>query len=142
MEDLQNYLKEKLEEFKHTYNVEYHLNSYSDRHIKQQWKADNERMYNQWLSVKDVSGVMRFVNGFIGTVEQYENIKGVSSDAYDMNLALYKSVNAIQKMTQCYDMKEFDFCTFKKDDIDGLFSILYNGLDKMENVNMRRAMQD
>lgn len=35
MNDLQDYLKEKLVDFNKTYNAEYHLNSYFDRHIKQ-----------------------------------------------------------------------------------------------------------
>ena len=36
MEELQEYLKEKLNEFRKTYNAEYHLNTYSDRELKRQ----------------------------------------------------------------------------------------------------------
>ena len=75
-------------------------------------------------------------------VKQYQNIKGLFSDAYDMDLALYKAVSAIQKMAQCYDFDDFDFHTFGKEDIDNMFAVLYQWLEEMKNVNMRRAMQD
>ncbi len=142
MEDLQEYLKDKLSEFNKTYNAEYHLNSYFDRHIKSQWKEDYKRVQGQWQSVKSISDVQRYVNGFAATVKQYQNIKGLFSDAYDMDLALYKAVSAIQKMAQCYDFDDFDFHTFGKEDIDNMFAVLYQWLEEMKNVNMRRAMQD
>lgn len=142
MGDLQEYLKDKLSEFNKTYNAEYHLNSYFDRHIKSQWKEDYKRVQGQWQSVKSISDVQRYVNGFAATVKQYQNIKGLFSDAYDMDLALYKAVSAIQKMAQCYDFDDFDFHTFEKEDIDNMFVALYQWLEEMKNVNMRRAMQD
>lgn len=142
MEDLQEYLRDKLSEFNKTYNAEYHLNSYFDRHIKSQWKDDYKRVQGQWQSVKSISDVQRYVNGFAATVKQYQNIKGLFSDAYDMDLALYKAVSAIQKMAQCYDFDDFDFHTFGKEDIDNMFTALYQWLEEMKNVNMRRAMQD
>lgn len=142
MEDLQEYLKDKLSEFNKTYNAEYHLNSYFDRHIKSQWKNDYKRVQGQWQSVKSISDVQGYVNGFVVTVKQYQNIKGLFSDAYDMNLALYKAVSAIQKMAQCYDFDDFDFHTFGKEDIDNMFAVLYQWLEEMKNVNKRRAMQD
>lgn len=142
MEDLQEYLKDKLSEFNKTYNAEYHLNSYFDRHIKSQWKDDYKRVQGQWQSVKSISDVRRYVNGFAATVKQYQNVKGLFSDAYDMDLALYKAVSAIQKMAQCYDFDDFDFHTFEKEDIDNMFVALYQWLEEMKNVNMRRAMQD
>lgn len=140
--NVQEYLEGKLTEFNNKHNAQSKLNSYSNRDIKRQWKEDSKRIYNQWLSVKSISDVKRFVNGFTGTVKQYENVKGLFSDAYDMDLALFKAVNAIQKMTQCYDIEDFDFHKFTKEDIDELFNTLYDGLEKMNNVNMHRAMQD
>ncbi|WP_097015548.1 hypothetical protein [Anaerocolumna aminovalerica] len=142
MEDLQEYLKEKLKEFKKAYNAEYHLNTYSDRELKRQWKSDSERVRGQWQSVKSISDVKRYVNGFVETVKQFQNIKGLFSDAYDMDLTLYRAVSAIQKMAQCYDIEDFDFHTFGKEDIDELFITLYTWLEEMKNVNMRREMQD
>ena len=59
-----------------------------------------------------------------------------------MDLALYRAVSAIQKMAQCYDFDDFDFHTFGKEDIDNIFDTLYQWLEEMKNVNMRRAMQD
>lgn len=142
MEDLQEYLKGKLTEFNRTYNAEYHLNSYSDRYIKRQWKEDSKRTQGQWQSVNSISDVTRYVNGFAATVKGYQGIKGIYTDAYDMDLALFKAVSAIQKMAQCYDIDDLDFHTFSKEDIDDMFDALYNNLDAMKNVNLRRAMQD
>ena len=142
MEDLQEYLKEKLKEFNKAYNAEYHLNTYFDRELKRQWKSDYERTRGQWQSVKSISDVKRYVNGFVGAVKQYQNVKGLFSDAYDMDLALYRAVSAIQKMAQCYDIDDFDFQMFGKAEIDDMFNVLYEWLKEMQNVNIRRAMQD
>lgn len=142
MEDIQKYLQEKLAELNKTYDVEYHVNSYFDKYIKKQWKDDYERVRSQWQSVNSISDVVRYVNGFAATVKQYRNVKGLFSDAYDMDLALYRAVSAIQKMTQCYDMDDFDFHTYEKSDIDDMFTTVYVWLEEMKNVNMCRAMQD
>lgn len=142
MNELQDYLKEKLNEVKKTYNAEYHLNSYFDRELKRQWKIDYERTRAQWQSVKSIADVKRYVNGFVGNVKQYKNVRGLFSDAYDMDLALYRAISAIQKMAQCYDMDDFDFRAFGKEEIDDMFSVLYKWIEEMRNVNMRRAMQD
>lgn len=142
MEDLQEYLKKKLSEFNKTYNAEYHLNSYFDRHIKKQQREDYKRIQSQWQSVKSISDVRGYVNGFAVTVKGYQNVKDVFTDAYDMDLALFKVVSAIQKMAQCYDMDDFDFHTFSKEDIVDMFGALHKNLDAMKNVNMRRTMQD
>ena len=83
-----------------------------------------------------------YVNGFKATVKQYQDIQGIFTDAYDMDLALYRAVSAIQKMAQCYDIDEFDFHTYSKDNIDKVFLTLDECLDKMKNVNMQRVMQD
>lgn len=69
MEDLQEYLKDKLPEFNKTYNAECYLNSYLNRHIKSQWKEDYKRIQGQWQSVKSISDVQRCVNGFATTVK-------------------------------------------------------------------------
>ena len=142
MENLQEYLKSRLSDFYQKYNVKAHLNAYTDREIKRQWKRDSQNIQQEWQNIKSLSDVERALNWFIGTVEQYENIRGIFSDAYDMDLTLYRATNAIQKMAQCYDFEKFDFNKCDKNGIDELFEKLYKGLDKMTNVNMRRAMQD
>ena len=142
MEDIQEYLQVKLREFNKRYNVENQLNMYFDREIKRRWKRDHQRASNQWQYIKSVSDVQRYINGFIGTVKQYQNIRGVFTDSYDMDLALYKAILSIRKMTQCYDFDGFDFSTYGKKEVDEMFDVLYEWLDKMNNVNIRRAMQD
>ncbi|MDD4370700.1 MAG: hypothetical protein PHD56_06485 [Anaerostipes sp.] len=142
MEDRQKYLQDKLKEFNRSYNALGHLNSYSDKQIKRQWKEESSRTQRQWQSIQSISDVTRYVNGFTGTVAQYKNIRGLFSDAYEMDLALYRAVNAIQKMAQCYDIDDFDFCNFSIDNIDKMFNTLYKGVEEMQKVNMHRAMQD
>lgn len=136
----EQYIKNKLAEINSTYNVLGHLGRYSDKDIKKRWKEDEKRTYNLWLSVKSVSDVERFVNQFIATVKQFENINGLFQDAYVMDLSLYRAENAIQKMAQCYNDDEFDFETFKENDIDNMFNTLYEGIKSMEKVNQHRAM--
>lgn len=142
MEDLQQYLRSKLDAFNKTYNVQQYLNSYTDKDLKHQWKYDRERVKGRWQDIKSISDVERCIVGFAATVERYQNIKGIFSDAYDMDLSLYEAVLAIQKMAQCYEFDNFDFHTFNKTDIDNMFVTLYKWLEEMKNVNMRRLMQD
>lgn len=142
MEDVQAYLKNKLEEFKKKYNVEYRLNFYADKELKRQWKIDKEKTKNQWQYINNVEDVISYIDGFIAKVEQYQNIKGIPSDSYDMDLALYKAILAISKMTQCYESNKCDFDSCGKKEIDEIFDTLYHWLEEMDNVNMRRMMQD
>lgn len=142
MENMQEYLKDKLEEFNKNYNVEQQLNMYNDKDLKRRWKSDHERAQWEWQFINDVTDVNRYINGFIGSVKHLQNIKGIFADSYDMNLALYKAILAIRKMAQCYEFSICDFGSCSKEDIDAMFDTLYQWLKKMNNVNMRRAMQD
>lgn len=145
MENLQNYLKEKILEFNKKYNVEQSLQYRStvDKEIKRRWENDYKYIRNQWQYIGSISDVMSRVDNFTGRVNYFKDKRGFYEDAYDMDLELYKAILAIRKMAQCYDIEDkFDFYMFGKDDIDNLFSTLYNGLKDMENINMRRSMQD
>lgn len=145
MENLQDYLKEKISEFNRKYDVEHSLEYFAtvNKDIKRRWKEDSVRIKSQWQYIKSISDVMLCVDGFIGRVDYFKDKKGIREDAYNMDLELYKAISAIRKMAQCYDLDDkFDFHTFNRTDIDNLFSILYNGLKDMKDVNMRRAMQD
>lgn len=90
MEDVQEYLKNRLNEFKQGYNAEYKLNSYCDKELKRRWKVDREKAKNQWQYINSVEDVRNYISGFIGQVEQYQNIKGIPTDTYDMDLAFIK----------------------------------------------------
>lgn len=142
MEDMQEYLKSKLEEFNKKYNVEQQLNAYSDKELKRRWKSDRERARREWQFINNATDVNRYITGFVGTVKQYQGIKGIFADSYDMDLALYRAILAIRKMAQCYDISSCDFATCGKEEIDEIFDTLYQWLEKMNDVNMRRAMQD
>ena len=142
MENIQEYLKEKIDHFNEKYNVENQLNRYFNKEIKHKWKIDQEKVKNQWQYIKSISDVRKYIDGFIGTVKYYQNIRGIYSDSYDMDLALYEAILAIKKMEQCYDFNGFDFNTYTKEDIDEMFDTLYKWLKEMDDVNIRRAMQD
>ena len=142
MSEMQSYLKEKLHEFNSKYNVKYKLSTCWDKELKRQWKRDCEEISAQWQEVNSVADIQKYVDWYAATVERYENIRGFYTDAYDMDLALYRAISAIQKMAQCYDMDRFDFHTFGKAEIDTLFEKLYETLKAMQDVNLRRAMQD
>lgn len=86
--------------------------------------------------------MQKYVNWFASTVARYENIKGIYTDAYDMDLSLYRAVYAIQKMALCYDNNNLNFHTFGKEEIDRMFSELYKALKEMQEINLCRAMQD
>lgn len=142
MSEMRDYLKNKLDEFNKNYNVEYKLNTCWDKDMKRQWKRDSEEIRSQWQNINSVTDVQKYVSWFASTVTRYENIGGVYTDAYDMDLSLYRAIYAIQKMAQCYDNKNLDFHTFDKDKIDRLFNELYISLKEMKEINLRRAMQD
>lgn len=144
MNELQQYLENELNKFNKIYDARYHVSRYMDKDLQRRWKKDQKSIDRYWQSIKSTDDVRQSVNIFIGTVESFENVsRGIIGDAYDMDLALYKAVTAIQKMTQCYDMSnDFDFYQFGKEDIDKMFETLYSGLKRMEKVNMNRAFQD
>lgn len=142
MEDVQSYLKNKLEAFKQKYNAEDKLNFYCDKELKRKWKVDQGKAKNQWQYINNVEDVKNYINGFIGQVEQYQNIKGIPADSYYMDLALYKAILAISKMAQCYESNKCNFDSCGKEEIDEIFDTLYHWLEEMNNVNMRRMMQD
>lgn len=144
MNELQQYLENELNKFNKKYDSGYHVSRYGNKDLQRRWKKDKKDINQYWQSIKSTDDVRRSVNIFIGTVESFENVsRGIIGDAYDMDLALYKAVTAIQKMTQCYDMSnDFDFYQFGKEDIDKMFETLYSGLKRMEKVNMNRAFQD
>lgn len=142
MEDVQSYLKNKLEAFKQKYNAEDKLNFYCDKELKRKWKVDQGKAKNQWQYINNVEDVKNYINGFIGQVEQYQNIRGIPEDSYYMDLALYKAILAISKMAQCYESNKCDFDSCGKEEIDEIFDTLYHWLEEMNNVNMRRMMQD
>lgn len=144
MKDLQKYLKEKLAELEKSYDLIHALKIESDSNndLRRRWERDYERTQAEWQSVKSISDVLGYVNRFEATVKQYQNVKAIFSDAYDMDLALYKAESAIQKMAQCFDVDRMDFHTFSQKDIDDMFNKLYNNIEAMQNVNERRALRD
>ena len=109
---------------------------------KKQWKKDREKIRLQWQEINSIFDVKTLIERYASTVKRYKDIRGVYTDSYDMDLALYRVVSAFQKMAQCYDYKELGFNECGKEEIDSLFDRLYQIFDDMEDVNMHRAMQD
>lgn len=83
-----------------------------------------------------------YIERYASIVENYQKIRGVYTDSYNMDLALYRVISALQKMAQCYDYETLGFNECSEEEIDALFDRLYQVFNDMEAVNMRRAMQD
>lgn len=144
MNDIKNYIIDKLTEFNDKYNVKHKLDSCwgNDKDMKRQWKRDCENVRLQWQDVNSVSDVKMYIERYASIVERYQNIRGVYLDSYYMDLALYRVISALQKMAQCYDYEALGFNGCNKEEIDALFDRLYQVFSDMEDVNIRRAMQD
>lgn len=142
MADLQKYINDKLQKFIQVYDVEGSLNLYNDKDLKRMWKKDSLKIKNQWQDIKCYMDVKEAVDSYVATVSRFQNIPGVLEDAYMMDIALYKAINAIKKMRQCYDSATFDFEEQSKENIDYLFDQLNFGEKLMQDINMRRLMQD
>ena len=123
---MKSYVKDKLAEFNTQYNVKYKLDSCwgNDREIKKQWKKDREKIRLQWQEINSIFDVKTLIERYASTVKRYKDIRGVYTDSYDMDLALYRVVSAFQKMAQCYDYKELGFNECGKEEIDSLFDRL------------------
>lgn len=139
MSEMKDYLESKLNEFKCKHDIQAKLNRY-DGEIKKQWKCDCERTRELWQEVNSVADVQDYIGRYVFLVEQEEQLKTTDLYTYDVDLALYRAVYAIQKMVRCFDMAGFDFGLLDKAAIDDLFASIYGAFAKMENVIVRRTM--
>ena len=137
MSEMKDYLESKLNEFNSKHNVHAKLNRY-DGDEKKRWKRDYERTRNLWQEVNSVADVKDYIDRYVFLVEQ-EELKTTDLYTYDVDLALYRAVYALQKMVHCFDMVGFNWNHLGKETIDDLFSEMYNSVEKMKNIITRRT---
>lgn len=141
MSKMKDYLDSKLNEFKREHNVHAKLNRY-DGDEKRRWKRDYERTRDLWKEINSVADVKEYIERYVVMVEREEQLRTNDLYTYDIDLALYRAVYAIQKMVHSFDMEGFDWNNLEKEAIDALFSELYNSVEKMKNTITRRASWD
>lgn len=141
---MKDYLDKKIADFKKYYNVQHHLSTYcnNDCDLNRRWKKDFNQIQNQWQDISSISKMQEYVDMYSSIVERCNDAKGIFIESYDMNLALYRAIKAIEKVANCYDRDGFDFNEFGQDEIDKLFAKLYYWTKEMQNISFRRSVQD
>ena len=110
----------------------------SDTEIRRLWKTEKEN-----------DNVMNLVNHFDGQVRFVEkNVpygSGHIEDGYNMALAEYRAIQGLRKMAQFINPSPFhktSFAPLSEIEIDELFDRMNSIIDRMNQQNLRRAMQD
>lgn len=145
MMEVQQYMLDKIRDFKtKVCNPEEHLNNMAgcDKEFKRMWKRDKESI--DYAGINNNAKVMDYVQRFEGSVCFVENhVKhGHIEDAYNMYESLYKALTALFKMAQNMDNPYCEFEEISIQEVDKIFINLELAVQRMENENMRRAMQD
>lgn len=141
MSEMKDYLESKLNEFNREHNVQAKLNRY-DGYEQKQWKRDREKTRDLWAKVNSITDVKEYIDRYVFMVEREERLRTNDLYTYDVDLALYRAVYAIQKMVHSFDMEGFDWNNLEKEAIDDLFSELYVSVEKMRNIITRRTSWD
>lgn len=145
MVDVQQYMLDKIKDFKvKICNPEAHLNvmASNDKEFKRMWNKMKESI--DYAGILDNAKVMDYIQRFEGSVCFVENHvkRGHIEDAYSMYESLYEALTALFKMAQNMDNP---YCKFEKisiQEVDDIFEKLEKIVKRMDNANMRRAMQD
>lgn len=145
MIELQKYMLDKISNFKaKVCNPEEQLNNMAscDKEFMRMWKRDKESI--DYAGITNNEKVMDYVQKFEGSVYFVENHvkRGHIEDAYNMYESLYKVLIALFKMAQNMDNPYCEFEEISIQDVDEIFNKLEKIAQRMENANMRRAMQD
>lgn len=143
--EIQDYLKDKIQEFKRTvYNPEEHMGgfTFNDKEYQKRWKKDKENI--DYSGIKNNEEVYRYITMFERQVDFFDTKvkRGIIEDAYIMNRELYYALTALFKMAQNLDNKFCDFKEISYEEVDQIFLRLSESVERMNEVNMRRACQD
>lgn len=124
---MKDYIKKKLEDFyEKCGNIESKLDRYDDIYQKQ-WKRDKDDISkNLYQQITSTSDVIQYIDYFLASVEREKSLSVLNLDIYDVELALYKAVYALEKMANHYDNNKCSFSIDEKQ-VDELF-------DKMEQA--------
>jgi len=143
MADIQKYMLDKISEFKSDVcNPEAYLHNMVnfDKELKRMWERDKGNF--DYAGIVDNEKVFDYVERFEGIVSFKEKCYvGCSEDTYEMYFSLYKVFVALNKMAKNFENSHCQFEEISIQRIDEIFDKLEELVRRMENVNMRRAMQ-
>ena len=150
---MKEYIEEKIQKIEQSLNIGYYLQSVaqSDPDLKRLWKEEVDNKNIKWRKINTNQDVINLIDRFDGAVSFVENnVKfgyGHIEDGYNMMLGLYNALQGLRKLAQFVDdlakpWSTTGFSEVTEAEVDEMFSRLNSIIVRMQNQNMRRAMQD
>ena len=151
IEEMKDYIIEKISEFEKKYHLQYYLNSLAsvDSEISKMWKQESSQNNECWRRINTNDDVIQLVDFFDRSVRFVEeNVRfgdGHIEDGYNMALAGYRAIQGFRKMAEFIDPKPWNksgFAELSETEVDTLFNRMNEIAERMNKQNLRRAMQD
>lgn len=148
---MKEYIEEKIKILERTSDPKGYLIrlASADTEIRRLWKAETEKDNTCWRNINSNDDVIDLIERFDGQVRFVEdNVPygcGHIEDGYNMALAEYRAIQGLRKMAQFIDSHTFNqtnFTPMSENEIDKLFDRINIIIDRMNQQNLRRAMQD
>lgn len=148
---MKEYIEEKIKKLQERGDPKGYLSrlASTDTEIRRLWKAEVQKDNTCWRNINTNADVIDLIECFDGRVRFVEdNVpygSGHIEDGYNMALAEYRAIQELRKMAQFIDPNPFNqthFTPISENEIDRLFERMNSIVDRMNNQNFRRAMQD
>ncbi len=148
---MKEYIEEKIKKLQERGDPKGYLSrlASTDTEIRRLWKAEVQKDNTCWRNINTNADVIDLIECFDGRVRFVEdNVpygSGHIEDGYNMALAEYRAIQGLRKMAQFIDPNPFNqtnFTPISENEIDRLFERMNSIVDRMNNQNFRRAMQD
>lgn len=148
---MKTYIEEKIKAIESTSDPRGYLVRLAsgDTEIRRMWKTETERDNICWRNINTNDDVIDLIDRFDGCVYFVEeNVpfgRGHIEDGYNMALAEYRALQGLRKLAQFIDTRPFNntnFMPMSENEIDELFNRMNRIIDRMNQQNLRRAMQD
>ena len=148
---MKEYIEEKIKKLQERGDPKGYLSrlASTDTEIRRSWKAEVQKDNTCWRNINTNADVIDLIEHFDGQVRFVEdNVpygSGHIEDGYNMALAEYRAIQGLRKMAQFIDPNPFNqthFTPISENEIDSLFERMNSIVDRMNNQNFRRAMQD
>lgn len=148
---MKEYIEEKIKKLQERGDPKGYLSrlASTDTEIRRLWKAEVQKDNTCWRNINTNADVIDLIEHFDGQVRFVEdNVpygSGHIEDGYNMALAENRAIQGLRKMAQFIDPNPFNqthFTPISENEIDRLFERMNSIVDRMNNQNFRRAMQD
>ncbi len=148
---MREYIEAKIAKMQETSNPEVYLSSlaHSDTEIRELWKEERKKDDACWRNIKTNKDVIDLIERFDGSVRFVEEHVPFGSghivDGYNMALAQYRAIQGLRKMARFIDPSPFhqtEFVLLSETEIDKLFDRMNDIIERMNQQNTRRAIQD